>query len=226
VIKAIIFDMDGVIIDSEPIHIKLEEELFKSLGVEISEDEHLTFVGTSSYYMWRKIKERFNLSQSVEELVEVDRKRYLEHVLKTGEIIPIEGITETVKKLFEKEYKLAVASSSPIDVIELVVKKLGIDKCFEVLVSGDYVKNSKPAPDIFLYTADKLKVKPHECVVIEDSYNGVYGAKKAGMKVIGFKNPNSGNQDLSEADFIISSLGEELLEIIDELNNDGRCCKN
>lgn len=99
-IKAVIFDMDGVIIDSEPIHIKLEEELFKSLGVEISEDEHLTFVGTSSYYMWRKVKEKFNLSQSVEELVEIDRKRYLEHVLKTGEIIPIEGITETVKKAF------------------------------------------------------------------------------------------------------------------------------
>lgn len=225
-IKAVIFDMDGVIIDSEPIHIKLEEELFKSLGVEISEDEHLTFVGTSSYYMWRKVKEKFNLSQSVEELVEIDRKRYLEHVLKTGEIIPIEGITETVKKLFEKEYRLAVASSSPIDVIELVVKKLGIDNCFEVLVSGDYVKNSKPAPDIFLYAADKLKVKPHECVVIEDSYNGVHGAKKAGMKVIGFKNPNSGNQDLSEADFIVDSLGEELLEIIDELNNAEDVVKN
>lgn len=110
--------------------------------------------------------------------------------------------------------------------IELVVKKLGIDNCFEVLVSGDYVKNSKPAPDIFLYAADKLKVKPHECVVIEDSYNGVHGAKKAGMKVIGFKNPNSGNQDLSEADFIIDSLGEELLEIIDELNNAEDVVKN
>ncbi|MBT1280292.1 HAD family phosphatase [Thermoanaerobacter sp. CM-CNRG TB177] len=219
-IKAVVFDMDGVIIDSEPIHIKLENELFKSLGLEISEEEHLTFVGASSYYMWRKIKERFNLPQSVEELVEKDRKMYLDHVLRTGEIIPIEGITETVKKLFEKKYKLAVASSSPIDVIKLVVKKLAIDNCFEVLVSGDYVENSKPSPDIFLYTAAKLKVKPYECVVIEDSYNGVHGAKKAGMTVIGFKNPNSGNQDLSEADFIVDSLGEELLGIIEGLNNE------
>ncbi len=104
--------------------------------------------------------------------------------------------------------------------IKLVVKKLAIDNCFEVLVSGDYVENSKPSPDIFLYTAAKLKVKPYECVVIEDSYNGVHGAKKAGMTVIGFKNPNSGNQDLSEADFIVDSLGEELLGIIEGLNNE------
>ncbi|AIS52963.1 phosphorylated carbohydrates phosphatase [Thermoanaerobacter kivui] len=216
-IKAVIFDMDGVIIDSEPLHIKLEGELFKKLGVEVSEEEHLSFVGSSSYYMWSKIKEKFNLPYSVEELVEMDRKRYLEYVLNTGEIIPVKGIKEAVEILFANEYKLAVASSSPIDVIQLVVKKLRIDKYFEVLISGDYVKNSKPEPDIFLYTADKLGVKPHECVVIEDSHNGVQGAKKAGMKVIGFKNPNSGNQDLSAADSIIDSFDTGLLELIDKL---------
>lgn len=219
-IKTVIFDMDGVMIDSEPVHIRLEEELFKSLGIVVTGEEHLMFVGTSSYYMWRKIKEKFNLPQSVEELVEIDRKRYLDHVLKTGEIIPVKGIKEVVKKLFEREYKLAVASSSPIDVIELVVRKLGLGKYFETLVSGDYVKNSKPHPDIFLYTAEILKVKPHECVVIEDSYNGIHGGKKAGMKAIGFINPNSGNQDLSEADFIVDSLDEKVVEIINKLSEE------
>jgi len=141
-IKAVIFDMDGVMIDSEPVHLKLERELFRELGVEITEEEHMTFVGSSSYYMWEKIKERFNLKESVEELVRRDRKRYLDHVLSTGEIIPVPGIQELVKKLFEREYKLAVASSSPIDVIELVVQKLNLKNFFDMLVSGDYVKKA------------------------------------------------------------------------------------
>ncbi|ERM92035.1 phosphatase [Caldanaerobacter subterraneus subsp. yonseiensis KB-1] len=219
-IKAVIFDMDGVMIDSEPVHLRLERELFRELGVEITEEEHMTFVGSSSYYMWEKIKERFNLKESVEELVRRDRKRYLDHVLSTGEIIPVPGIQELVKKLFEREYKLAVASSSPIDVIELVVQKLNLKNFFDMLVSGDYVKRSKPYPDIFLYTAEKLRVKPEECVVIEDSYNGVHAAKSAGMKVIGLVNPNSGNQDLSEADFIVKNLGDEVVEIISGLEEE------
>lgn len=220
-IKAIIFDMDGVIIDSEPLHIKLERELFKNLGLNISHEEHLSFVGSTSHYMWDAVKNKYNLPYTVEELVEADRTKYLNYISSPeGSIKPIDGVNELIKELHSCGLKLAVASSSPIDVIELVVKTLKLDKYFDVLVTGDYVDKSKPEPDIFLYAANKLGVKPDECVVIEDSYNGVQAAKKAGMKIIGFINPNSGKQDLSSADLLISSFkNTDILHFIDRAND-------
>ncbi|MGB9679943.1 MAG: HAD family hydrolase [Thermoanaerobacteraceae bacterium] len=216
-IKGIIFDMDGVIIDSEPIHIKLENELFSKLGFSISEEEHNTFIGASSFYMWRKIKDKFNLTYTVEELVKMDRENYLNYITKTGDITFVKGVKEVIKNIPKDKYKLAVASSSPIEVIDLVVRKLNLIKTFDVLISGDFVRNSKPAPDIFLYTAEKLGLESSECVVIEDSKNGILGAKSAGMSVIGFLNKNSGNQDLSSADVIIESFNINLIEIIKKL---------
>ncbi|MDI3311034.1 MAG: HAD-IA family hydrolase, partial [Thermoanaerobacterium sp.] len=104
--------------------------------------------------------------------------------------------------------RLAVASSSPIEVIKLVVKRLKLESYFDELVSGDFVKRSKPHPDIFLYAAEKLLVEPERCLVIEDSNKGVLAAKSAGMKVVGFINPNSGNQDINMADMVIRSFSE------------------
>lgn len=205
-IKAVIFDMDGVIIDSEPDHIKQEMKLFKSLGLDMNEEEHQRFIGTTSYYMWETIKKENNLAFSVEELVNMDREKYYNHLCSMEDINPIEGVYELIENLHEKKIKLAIASSSPIKVIELVVKRLKADKFFSALVQGDDVLESKPEPDIFLYAAQRLNVDPKECAVIEDSKNGVNGAKKAGMRAIGYLNPNSGNQDLSNADLIIKSF--------------------
>lgn len=220
-IKAVIFDMDGVIIDSEPVHLELEQELFRNLGLNISHEEHLAFVGSTSYYMWDAVKNKYNLPYTLEELVETDRTKYLNHISSPeGSVKPIDGVNELIKELHSCGLKLAVASSSPIDVIELVIRTLKLDKYFDILVTGDYVERSKPEPDIFLYAADKLSVEPHECVVIEDSYNGVQAAKKAGMKIIGFINPNSGNQDLSSADMIINSFkSADIINFIDKLND-------
>lgn len=208
--EAAIFDMDGVLIDSEPLHLKLEEEFYKILGVDVSLEEHLTYVGTTSHFMWSNIINKYKLPYTVEELVEKDRKRYLDYITDNKEdgIIPIEGVKDLIEDLYKRGTKLAVASSSPFNVIEIVVEKLGLSKYFDELVTGDFVEKSKPEPDIFLYAANKLKKDPKNCAVIEDSHNGVLAAKKAGMKVIGFQNPNSGNQDLKVADIIVNSFHE------------------
>jgi beta-phosphoglucomutase family hydrolase len=206
-IKAVIFDMDGVIIDSEPAHVKLENEIFKEYGIFIDEEEHNSFVGTTSHYMWRTIKNKYKLSQSLEELVENDRNRYFQMLSMRDESINIiDGIHELIKELHRNGIKMAIASSSPMNVIETVVNNFQLNEYFDILVTGDYVQKSKPEPDIFLYASKKIGIKPYECVVIEDSKNGSIAAKKAGMKCIGFKNPNSGNQDLSCADLVIDSL--------------------
>lgn len=206
-IKAVIFDMDGVIIDSEPAHVKFEKEIFKSLGISVTEEQHMGFVGTTSHYMWETLRVKNELKQSLEELVNNDREQYLEYLKSDkNEVVLIEGVREFIKELHENGVKLAIASSSPLDVIKIVVNRYELQEFFDELVTGDYVDNSKPAPDIFLYAANKLGARPEECIVIEDSCNGTKAAKNAGMKCIGYKNLNSGNQDLSCADITTDSF--------------------
>lgn len=208
-IKAVIFDMDGVLIDSEPLHLKFAMELFKTIGVEMSFQEYSKFIGTTSYHMWNKIINDYKLKYTIEELTEMERNGFYEFLSSPDMYIePIKYIPELLKDLKENDYKIAVASSSPMRLIEFILDKLNIRKYFDSLVTGDFVERSKPEPDIFLYAAKKLEVSPEECVVIEDSHNGVLAAKKAGMKCIGYRNVNSGNQDIKEADIIIDSFGE------------------
>ncbi len=208
-LKAVIFDMDGVIIDSEPVHLKLEYEIYNELGIDITREEHSTFVGTTSHYMWDTLKKKYKLSQELDYLVNHAREKYFNHLTSEEcEIDLVEGVRDFIRKLHERGTKLAIASSSPLNVIEAVVKIFKLEEYFEVLVTGDMVEKSKPEPDIFLYAAEKLGAAPNECIVIEDSHNGARAAKKAGMKCIGYKNPSSSNQDISMADLVVEAFSE------------------
>jgi haloacid dehalogenase-like hydrolase. len=103
VFEAVIFDMDGVLIDSEPLHLELEEEIFKEIGANVSLEEHNSFVGTTSHYMWEYVINKYNIPHTVDELVEMDRKRYFEYILKHDDAVkPIEGVDELVKELYSK----------------------------------------------------------------------------------------------------------------------------
>lgn len=218
VLKGVIFDMDGVIYDSEPIHFLLEKEIFRNLGIEVSEEEHHSFVGTSSYYMWEALKNKYELKQLIDDLVKLERGGYLEILInKKKELSPIEGVVGLIEMLKNNNLKLAVASSSSLEVIERVVDLFGFGIYFDNLTSGDCVERSKPEPDIFLYSANKLGIDPADCLVIEDSYHGVKAAKKAGMKCIGYRNMNSGDQDLSKADFIIENYDSIDIELLKSL---------
>ncbi|OPJ62363.1 HAD family hydrolase [Clostridium chromiireducens] len=205
--KAVIFDMDGVIIDSEPIHFDVDLQTISELGGDISKEDLEKYVGTTNEYMYTDIKNKFNISKSLEEIihykVELTKKKIIELDLE-----PIEGIRELLKELKNKNINTAIASSSPRDFIELVVSKFKLENYIEYIISGEEVKHGKPDPDIYIETAKKLRVSPQECIVIEDSRNGVLAAKAAGMKCIGFQNVNSGNQDLSNADVIVHSITE------------------
>jgi HAD superfamily hydrolase (TIGR01509 family) len=215
-IKAFIFDMDGVIIDSEPVHLMIEQKLCKEYGVNLTEEEHSTYIGTNSYYMWDCIKKIHNLPQSIEELVEINRAAYFNHLKSDKNLAPIEQVDKLIMDLHERGIKLALASSSPMNVIEAVVDAFKLRDYFHIMISGDEVENSKPEPDIFLCAADRLSVTPEECVVIEDSTNGVIAAKKAGMCCIGYKNLNSANQDISLADYVFDSF-QLVRETIDNI---------
>jgi HAD superfamily hydrolase (TIGR01509 family) len=158
-ISAVIFDMDGVIIDSEPIHFKLERQMFEDLGFSLTTEEHESFLGTNGFEMFNRLKARFGFTDPVETLVEEERTRYLRE-LESGRIPAVPGVMELIAVLSEAGVLLAVASSAPHEQIDMVLKRYGIAQHFEVRVSGDDVPRSKPNPGIFLRTAELLRMMP------------------------------------------------------------------
>ena len=214
-VEAVIFDMDGVMIDSEREHFKAEQELFKELGIDIKALEYDRFVGLSSRLMWSELKESFSLPYSVEDLMAKAAAKLLTH-FKEVDLIPMPGLIDLLDYINERSMGIAVASSSPKSLIDLVVDRLEIRDYFDCLVSGDEVAKGKPFPDVFLHTAALLRVSPENCVVFEDSANGVRAGKAANMRCIGYQNPSSGNQELSGCDLVVKSFLGDNLETIQE----------
>lgn len=204
-IKALIFDMDGVILDSEPLHFEADKKALWEYGVEITDDILSNYVGAADAVMWAELKEIYNLKDTVDELTEKQLAYKLE-TFGAKELKTIDGIRELIGLLKGKGVKVGLASSSQRELIEKILKNLGIAGFFDVIVSGDDVSKSKPEPDIFLKASALLGVAPDDCLVIEDSEHGVKAAKAAGVKCIGYINANSGNQDLSLADLRVFSI--------------------
>lgn len=204
-LKAVIFDMDGVLIDSEPIHFQAVIQVLSKYGLSIEFQYYKQFIGSTTYKIWEHIKERFELQEPVEELIRKSdgEKR---KILDESGFIRIDGAAELVKEVKSKNYKIALASSSPYEYIIEAMNFLGICELFDVIVSGAAISRPKPAPDIFLQTAKQLQIEAGECLVIEDSNAGVRAAKTAKMTCLGFYNPSSGEQDLSAADHIIDNF--------------------
>lgn len=212
--NAIIFDMDGVIIDSEPLHFELERELLEELGGKITPKELQAFVGTTDYYMWSTFKNKFNIENSIEEMIAMKKERFLQNIHK---IDLVDNFEEFMLAVYSESYLLGLASSNNRKAVDSIIEKFNLDKYLEFIISGEEVSKGKPDPEIFLTAANKMNVKPCECLVIEDATNGIKAAKAAGMKCIGLKNPNSGGQDLSQADLIVDNFNELTLETIKKL---------
>lgn len=215
--KCIIFDMDGVLINSEPLHFDFESRLFKSLGITVSREQHETFVGTTSKTMWTIVKKTHTLPFTVSELVLKGYSGFIEYLENQESLVPIQGILELLHRLTNAGFNLTLASSSPHKLINYILSKCNIEKYFPIRISGDDVINGKPNPEIFLKAAEVTGIKPENCLVIEDSANGVNAAVKAGMKCIGFRNPGSGNQDLSASNLIIDSFDSLTINLIEKL---------
>ncbi|SDT11199.1 haloacid dehalogenase superfamily, subfamily IA, variant 3 with third motif having DD or ED/haloacid dehalogenase superfamily, subfamily IA, variant 1 with third motif having Dx(3-4)D or Dx(3-4)E [Paenibacillaceae bacterium GAS479] len=205
--KAFLFDMDGVIIDSEPLHFDVDIETVAGLGAVIDQHGLEPYVGMTNPEMWKALREQFGFKPSVAEIIELQMNRKLA-VLGASAYEPIDGIRELIDTLKEQGIPMAVASSSPRVFIEAVLNKFGLLEEFGCIVSGEEVPQGKPAPDVYLEAARQLGAVPDTCVVLEDSRNGLRAAKAAGMRAIGFRNPNSGDQDLSEADWIVERISE------------------
>ncbi len=216
-LKAVIFDMDGVIVDSEPLHIKAERLLFAPFGVDVTDEELQSYMGRTPQILLKDIIRKYELNTTLDELYP-RHKENLEKLYR-DEVEPIPGALETIQTLRNGDIDLAIASSSDLLLISTVLNKFDLNDTFTSIVSGEEVKNVKPHPDIFLEAARRLGVKPKECVVVEDSHAGVRAAKTAGMTCIGFESPNSPNQDLDPADLVIDDLTDLRVEVLNRLIN-------
>lgn len=213
-----IFDMDGVLVDSEPGHQQILKEVFKELNLGFSVDYHQTLVGMAAVPMWEKIRLDFQIQTDARELMNFHKElMYVE--MEQLKIPPVGGVIELLGRLEDMQIKMSLASSSPDKLINHFVDKFNIRSKFDFLVSGESLVRSKPFPDIFLKVADLYHLEPERFMVIEDSNNGVRAAKAAGMKCLGYANPHSGNQDLSMADDIISDFSALTHDRIKELTS-------
>ncbi|MCI5639966.1 MAG: GNAT family N-acetyltransferase [Lachnospiraceae bacterium] len=204
-LKAIIFDMDGVIVDSEFMHARAALEVFKRYHLPVDLEYHDQFIGSSTIRMATQVVEEFQLAVSPEQLCE-ELNAAKREIHKREGYLPLPFCKEVIIALNKAGYKLAIASSSSPKEIENVVKSLNIRKYFHKLVSSSMVAHPKPAPDTFALALKELGVNASEAIVVEDSGNGVRAAKAAGLPCVGYVNPHSGNQDLSQADVLLESF--------------------
>lgn len=212
-LKTILFDMDGVLVQTERMHFTaLNTVLEQAVGRTMDWGYYAQFVGSTNAHTWHALARDFCLDGQLGELQAAYAQEKMRILDRDGHQ-PVAGAPELVRALWRRGYGMAVASSSPMEEITAAMQALGLTACFREMVSGEMAAHPKPAPDIFRLTAECLGVSPADCVVIEDSANGVRAAKAAGMACIGFRNPDSGTQDLSPADLVLDALCDVLHEI-------------
>lgn len=204
--NAIIFDMDGVIIDTEPLTSNHLKEHLKELGADLDKRPFVSRPGMNSRMTWEILKAEYELEHEIDVLIHEGRSRFMTFMENLDELPIIDGVRELLTALHGAKYRIALASSANPKRVDFILDKLGIIDMFEVVVTGDDVKHGKPAPDCYLLAAKKLGINPKDCVVIEDATFGVRAAKAAGMKCLGFAGLPHNDQDLSEADLIITDF--------------------
>ncbi len=205
-ITCVLFDMDGVIIDSELLHKRAYYETFKSLDLDVSENLYNSLTGSSTINAFQKLVDHFRLDLDPEMLVLQKRKKYVKYFEEDPNLHLVDGVEEIIKYFFQKGMTLVLASSSAMVNINRVFDRFNLNPYFKAKISGAELSRSKPHPEIFEKAAMLGNASRENCVVIEDSDNGIQAANAAGIYSIGFKNPLVSDQSLDKADLIISDF--------------------
>ncbi len=203
-VAAVIFDMDGVLVDSEPFHLRSTRAALGTRGASYTERDNQAFFGATDAEMLRVLRILFDLPEPTAALVEA-KTTHLVALIRT-EARPLRGVPEVPLWLRARGLPLGLATASRRPVIHAVLDAVGLHGAFAAVVSGDEVARGKPAPDGFLMAARRLGVEPERCLVVEDSRNGVLAAKAAGMPVAAVPCAATSHEDFSPADLVLPSL--------------------
>jgi HAD superfamily hydrolase (TIGR01509 family) len=216
VIDAVVFDMDGVLVDSEHVWDEVREQYALAAGGTYSERATRDMMGMSSVEWSRYMAETLGVPGTPEEINDAIVGRMLERYGDAPPLLP--GAVDAARRLGER-WPLAIASSSNPELIEVVLRAAGLAELFRVAVSSQDVARGKPAPDVYLEAAARLGIEAPRCAAVEDSHNGIRSAKAAGMRVVVFPNihfpPDEGA--LAMGDVVISSLDELTVELVSGL---------
>lgn len=199
---AVIFDMDGVLVDGEPLHFRAVNRLLAEEGRSLSLDEYKPFMGTKAG--WRQMVETLGLSLSPDEYRDRYNAIILEEYRTNAVLLP--GALELVQQLREVDMPVALASSSAREWVQACLERVGLADAFDVVVTGSDVHRGKPDPEIFLLAAERLGVSPSGCLVLEDAPAGIEAARRAGMTVWAVLTPYTEGLDLGEPDRVLRSL--------------------
>jgi len=206
--QAVVFDMDGVLVDSEPFGFEALRRVMARHGLPYTEQENAEFLGRTTLESCRTLKARHGLPGRAETLADWYIEGMLELIGRGP--IPMPGVPEVLQRIRASGYRMALASSAEPRVIEANLTALSLRSLFEAVVSGTQVPRGKPAPDVFLAAAERLGVAPADCLVIEDSRNGLLAAKAAGMRCAVVPCSHTRHQDFREADHRLGALPELL----------------
>ncbi|MCR5889128.1 HAD family hydrolase [Hymenobacter sp. J193] len=207
-IRTVIFDMDGVIVDTEPVHRYAYFRHFAELGITVSDEEFAQFTGASTKNVYQQLQSRYNLPYPVEEMVLAKRAQFNQAFDEQPDLELLAGVRELIEDLHAHGLQLVLASSASRSTINRVMRRFALGPYFTHLVSGEDFARSKPDPAIFAHAATLAGSPVHECVVIEDSTNGVAAAKAAGIYCIGYQSEHSALQDLSSADRVVDHFAK------------------
>ncbi|MFT4771467.1 MAG: HAD superfamily hydrolase (TIGR01509 family) [Cryomorphaceae bacterium] len=208
-IEAVIFDMDGLLIDSEPFWRRAEIAVFATLGIELSEDDCRETMGyrlNEVVELWHSRKPWNHKSM---EQVEEEILAYVQNLIET-EGVPLKGVRETIALCKELKLKTAIASSSAMRLIKATVKRLGLEATFEVLHSAENEEFGKPHPAVFIHAARELGVRNENCLVFEDSFHGMVAGLASKMKVIAV--PEMMNDRFKAAHLTLEFLDPKLIK--------------
>lgn len=209
-LKAVLFDMDGVIVDTEPLHRKAYFNMFADVKIDVDEALYDSFTGQATLPICRTLCNHFDLSEHPETLVSIKRKHFKYLFENDSSLALIDGVYELIKDYHDNGLTLVLASSASMPNINRIFDRFDLNKYFKAKISGADLKASKPHPEIFIKAAELAEEHGDNCMVIEDSTNGIMAAKAANIYCVGFKSPNSVNQDYSLANRVISSFDEIL----------------
>ena len=216
-IQTVIFDMDGVIVDTEPVHRYAYFQHFSELNIEVSEELFTSFTGNSTRNVFQRVNSIFNLNADVEALILRKRTIFNDAFDHKEDLELLEGVENLIKNLHDNGVELILASSASKVTIDRVFRRFGLHPYFTNIVSGEDFPKSKPHPAIFEFAASLSKAPKENCIVIEDSTNGVLAAKAAGIYCVGYNSIHSKLQDLSKADKIVNHFNELDYNVITNL---------